>query len=642
MYKNTIFQKKQSNLFKTHLFKICLSCFIFSLLFWGNVQGDILEFGTQEALDKRAPIYPYYGFSLSQSIILASELNNQNMTISEISFYYNGEISWSDNVVVYMGTTSKESFSSTSDWIPLSEMTTVYNDLYSVSNTDGWFSITLNSEFQYDGVDNLVIMVDENTSNWYGEGNDDFYCSNVGANRSIYYYHDDINPDPASPPTARGFSSYRADIKINYTINSSGGDEGCDLISCDDENIQVDGSLNLLPRITEIIPNENNVDIWSFYNGSYDAHELYFNIPSLYDGNVECRINSRGLYLSNSEDEVSISADIINANNSVSIGDFSVEDNEECVEVRVNSSKDFILNKSNITVSTDGKIVFSNNEVENLESMAFNPAGAGYTHKGNSGPGSWAPNAGKDMRYLNEASRYYSSLDYRSNKRIIQGLESGVVYTISAYIKANNGNYGAIYIGGASGNTVHFPTNEWTRVSGTSTVVTTPYTTHWGVIINKGDLVIGFGTRGAHPDTSLHGADVLITQVQIEKGTEPTPFVVGTKNKGDMYVGGNLVTNSIQANSFKVGDWVLKDIPDYVFEDNYNLKTLDEVNSYISTNKHLPDVPSAYEIKNNGLDLVEMSLTLLKKIEELTLYTIEQGEKIEMQQEEIDKLKNKN
>lgn len=79
--------------------------------------------------------------------------------------------------------------------------------------------------------------------------------------------------------------------------------------------------------------------------------------------------------------------------------------------------------------------------------------------------------------------------------------------------------------------------------------------------------------------------------------------------------------------------------PDYVFEKNYNLKTLSEVEKYINENKHLPDVPSAKEINNNGLNLVDMDAILLKKIEEQTLYIIDLQKQLIDMQKQIDDLK---
>ncbi len=62
---------------------------------------------------------------------------------------------------------------------------------------------------------------------------------------------------------------------------------------------------------------------------------------------------------------------------------------------------------------------------------------------------------------------------------------------------------------------------------------------------------------------------------------------------------------------------------DFVFDEEYNLPGLAEIDAFIKTNKHLPGIPSAEEMQNEGLDLGEMQIKLLQKIEELTLYVIE-------------------
>ena len=74
---------------------------------------------------------------------------------------------------------------------------------------------------------------------------------------------------------------------------------------------------------------------------------------------------------------------------------------------------------------------------------------------------------------------------------------------------------------------------------------------------------------------------------------------------------------------------------DYVFEPNYHLKPIEEVETFIKENKHLPDIPSAEEFKENGVGLGEMDNMLLRKVEELTLYMIDM-------QKQMDELKEEN
>ena len=69
--------------------------------------------------------------------------------------------------------------------------------------------------------------------------------------------------------------------------------------------------------------------------------------------------------------------------------------------------------------------------------------------------------------------------------------------------------------------------------------------------------------------------------------------------------------------------------PDYVFETDHKLLSLSELEVFIKANKHLPELPTAEEVKESGVSLGEMNAILLKKLEELTLYVIQQNQNIE-------------
>ena len=78
---------------------------------------------------------------------------------------------------------------------------------------------------------------------------------------------------------------------------------------------------------------------------------------------------------------------------------------------------------------------------------------------------------------------------------------------------------------------------------------------------------------------------------------------------------------------------------DFVFSSDYELRTLEEVEDYIHQNKHLPEIPGEAEVMERGINLGEMNAKLLQKIEELTLYLIEQNKQNQVQQELIEQLK---
>lgn len=78
---------------------------------------------------------------------------------------------------------------------------------------------------------------------------------------------------------------------------------------------------------------------------------------------------------------------------------------------------------------------------------------------------------------------------------------------------------------------------------------------------------------------------------------------------------------------------------DYVFAKDYKLPSLQEVQNYISKHQHLPDVPSAEEVVRNGVDVGEMNKVLLKKVEELTLYLLQEHETVVQLKQELEELK---
>ncbi|MCW8309708.1 hypothetical protein K7A41_00540 [Sphingobacterium sp. InxBP1] len=104
---------------------------------------------------------------------------------------------------------------------------------------------------------------------------------------------------------------------------------------------------------------------------------------------------------------------------------------------------------------------------------------------------------------------------------------------------------------------------------------------------------------------------------------------IGTSSpNAKLAVNGNIVANEIKVKTDIT-------VPDYVFEKDYRLPSLDEIEQYIKANKHLPEIPSAGRIAADGLDIAQMNLLLLKKIEEMTLHLIEQQKQIKELQSKV-------
>ncbi|MES2777894.1 MAG: hypothetical protein V4722_27185 [Bacteroidota bacterium] len=103
-------------------------------------------------------------------------------------------------------------------------------------------------------------------------------------------------------------------------------------------------------------------------------------------------------------------------------------------------------------------------------------------------------------------------------------------------------------------------------------------------------------------------------------GTDITDFTKG--NGYRLRVQGKIIAEEVRVQ-------LLSTWPDYVFNDDYNLKSLNDVEAYITANSHLPNVPAAAEVEKGGIALGEMQSKMMEKIEELTLYIIQQNKKIE-------------
>ncbi|AXP80815.1 hypothetical protein CJ739_1729 [Mariniflexile rhizosphaerae] len=108
---------------------------------------------------------------------------------------------------------------------------------------------------------------------------------------------------------------------------------------------------------------------------------------------------------------------------------------------------------------------------------------------------------------------------------------------------------------------------------------------------------------------------------------------IGTTPDAKLTVKGNIHTNEVKV------DLLGAVAPDYVFYKDYDLKSLKAVEDYIASNGHLPNIPSAKDMETEGIMLKEMNLKLLEKIEELTLYTINQEKRIETLEKENTTLK---
>ena len=143
------------------------------------------------------------------------------------------------------------------------------------------------------------------------------------------------------------------------------------------------------------------------------------------------------------------------------------------------------------------------------------------------------------------------------------------------------------------------------------------------IIRNNGNVGIGFSSPG-------HKLDV---NGKVRIGTNQIASTSAYYTEYMLSVDGTVVASKIVVSA---SDWA-----DIVFGKGYNLMPLHDLGDYIAKYNKLPDIPSENEVKENGIDLAKLNTNLLKKIEELTLYTLAINKRNELLQKEIDELKNK-
>jgi len=161
----------------------------------------------------------------------------------------------------------------------------------------------------------------------------------------------------------------------------------------------------------------------------------------------------------------------------------------------------------------------------------------------------------------------------------------------------------------------------------------------------------GFGTRIIPVDIrDGYGTTLLKFQSRTNTDTWSDVLTINNRLRTVASTGRMLINDATDDGSSALrvnGDIVAKRLkviqtewPDYVFAPNYILSSLQDVEKYIKTNQHLPGIPSAVEVEKEGLDVGEMNKKLLQKVEELTLYMIEQQKQIKLLQSQLSSISN--
>ena len=204
--------------------------------------GGEVQIGNGTTTNYYLPVNNCYKYTYSQQIFLASEMNGAG-EIHSVSFHYayGTPMTKKTNVTIFLGHTTQSAFTSTSNYIPDTVLQQVYSG--DLNCSQGWNTFTFTTPFQYNGTDNLVLAIDDN-SNLYDGISYTFYVHSTSDNMSLYYYSDSSNPDPSSPSATS--SSYNSGKRSNVKFGMDCEEE----VTCVAPNVYV----------TEVSPESITID----------------------------------------------------------------------------------------------------------------------------------------------------------------------------------------------------------------------------------------------------------------------------------------------------------------------------------------------------------------------------------------------
>ena len=251
---------------------------------------------------------------------------------------------------------------------------------------------------------------------------------------------------------------------------------------------------------------------------------------------------------------------------------------------------------------------------------------------------------GSHSGYTNTTGYYNTFLGYKSGYTNSTGAANIFIGSLSGYMTSSGG--GNTFLGCYSGNN---------NTTGSSNVYIGSNSAYYNTTGSL-NVCIGYGS-GQHIATgtgnvfigSYSGQNAAVSnKLFIANSNTSTPLIYGVFDSSYVSVNGRMgigtrnidpsialkVNGKIVAKEVSV---TLSNFPDYVFKKDYKLMPLSELESYIQKWSHLPSVPAEKQVLEEGLQLAEMNKLLLQKVEELTLYIIDQDKKLGELEKKINK-----
>ena len=253
----------------------------------------------------------------------------------------------------------------------------------------------------------------------------------------------------------------------------------------------------------------------------------------------------------------------------------------------------------------------------------------------------------------NAADGSFSNLTVSNSANIASCKFSNVEVTNSATFR-NNLSVSKLNVDGSDGMNISIPTGKYDNYINFITCKDKQSNYNHFYVSKTGNIgATGITIRNAYSLTTNTGSGFsiyldentsVISAIGYRGVAYPMKFLASefVFDKGDMTVNGKITCKdelNVVALNAKDINVEMNNAADYVFDENYNLKSLSEVESYVNENKHLPGIPSAAEMAKNGMNVSTMSNLLLENVEELTLHMIQLKKENEALKAEVESLK---
>lgn len=182
--------------------------------------AQTITIGEGNGMTDVVPYNTFYNYSFTEQIYHASEIEYAGYIKAirfRIAYSYNTE--HTSNILVYLKNVSKSSFADESDYEPVTAENMVFSGPWTIpADTDGWITIDFDTPFAYNGTDNLLIAIDENSADYAIR----YFRYTDASNTVLSYVSDTQIPDPynlSSFPGIKEVNSQRANIKLVFDPN---------------------------------------------------------------------------------------------------------------------------------------------------------------------------------------------------------------------------------------------------------------------------------------------------------------------------------------------------------------------------------------------------------------------------------------